>query len=83
MLPHGEDRHMGEMSKDMMGLRRGHSLGRRLGQLKDVPMEMILPQGYGDIDKNKFIDKNIVTHQGWLCYVSRGRSRDMNVLENG
>jgi hypothetical protein len=48
-----------------------------------VPMEMILPQGYVDIDKNKFIDKNIVTHQGWLCYVSRGRSRDMNVLENG
>jgi hypothetical protein len=51
MLPHHENEHMGKMSKDGMGPRRGCSLGRKLGQIKDAPMEVILPQGYGDIDK--------------------------------
>jgi hypothetical protein len=48
-----------------------------LGQIKDAPMEVILPQGYGDIDKI------IVIYKGWFCYMSQGRSRDMNVVENG
>ncbi len=30
MLPHGEDEHMGKTSKDMMGPRKGCSLGKRL-----------------------------------------------------
>jgi hypothetical protein len=30
MLPHGENGHMAKMSKDMMGPRKGRSLGRKL-----------------------------------------------------
>jgi hypothetical protein len=57
--------------------RKDVPLGKKLGQGEDGPWDMILPQGKSDHGRN------IIIHQGSFHCVSQGRSRDVNVANNG